>query len=163
MKKIILLFLLILIHLNTIEKNTMIEPYKLRNIYKTNIKQNINIDVDKYLNIKYIWGGNNPDKGLDCSSLVQHIFEDNNISLPRTTKYQSKKGISVNFNKIKKGDLLFFSKKYDLKTIGHVAVYLGNDSILHATSSKGVRISTFHDREWRRYWKKRLIVIKRIY
>ena len=166
MKKVLLLFLLVFffkpssehpIHYNTYN-NALIAVEKQQ--VNNSVPPAFEIDTNKYLGIKYVWGGNTM-KGLDCSSLIQNVFLDNNINIPRTTKYQSKKGETINFQNIERGDLLFFTKKYDLNTIGHVAIYLGDDRIFHATS-KGVIINLIGSNVWNNYWEKRLKVIKRI-
>ncbi len=100
---------------------------------------------------------------FDCSSFIQYIFHRNGIGLPRNSRQQSMVGRNIPFHKIKKGDLLFFTtanrrNKHGLEKIGHVALYLGDNKILH-TYPKGemVKISSLNS-----YWRKGLLRVKRI-
>ena len=91
---------------------------------------------------KYVWGGTTP-KGFDCSGYVQYLYKKSNINLPRTAWSQSKQGIPVDKNDLKKGDLLFFltDKKRGIP-VTHVGIYLGNGEFIHAASKKkGIIIS----------------------
>ncbi len=89
-------------------------------------------------------------KFLDCSSFTQEIYKKIGIEIPRSTILQAAtagKEVPLNEN-LEIGDLLFFrgSKGHyddelfsDRKIyIGHVAMYIGNNKIIHAASSKGV-------------------------
>jgi cell wall-associated NlpC family hydrolase len=81
----------------------------------------------KYLGLPYIWGGNDPAVGLDCSSFVQNVFKDLGYQLPRTTWDQINEGTPVaSMSDAKPGDLLF---TFDT---GHVSIYLGNGKAVDA-------------------------------
>ena len=83
--------------------------------------------VDKYLGLPYVWGGNDPAVGLDCSSFVQNVFKDLGYSLPRVTWDQMNAGTKVNsLAEAQPGDLLFSHDG------GHVAIYLGNGKAVDA-------------------------------
>lgn len=83
--------------------------------------------VDKYVGLPYIWGGNDPSVGLDCSSFVQNVFKDLGYSLPRVTWDQMNSGTKVNsLAEAQPGDLLFSHDG------GHVAIYLGNGKAVDA-------------------------------
>ncbi|UPO77107.1 C40 family peptidase [Arthrobacter sp. Helios] len=83
--------------------------------------------VDKYVGLPYIWGGNDPAVGLDCSSFVQNVFKDLGYSLPRVTWDQMNSGTKVNsLAEAQPGDLLFSHDG------GHVAIYLGNGKAVDA-------------------------------
>ena len=83
--------------------------------------------VDKYVGLPYIWGGNDPAVGLDCSSFVQNVFKDLGHSLPRVTWDQMNSGTKVNsLAEAQPGDLLFSHSG------GHVAIYLGNGKAVDA-------------------------------
>src|SRR5262249_43223942 len=49
----------------------------------------------KYLGTPYVFGGTDPNTGLDCSGLVQRAYRDLGIDLPRTSREQAKAGIAV--------------------------------------------------------------------
>ncbi|TDK25780.1 peptidoglycan endopeptidase [Arthrobacter crusticola] len=81
----------------------------------------------KYLGLPYIWGGNDPAAGLDCSSFVQHVFRDLGYELPRTTWDQVNQGTPVaSMAEARPGDLLFTFNT------GHVSIYLGNGKAVDA-------------------------------
>lgn len=81
----------------------------------------------KYIGLPYIWGGNDPAVGLDCSSFVQNVYRDLGYELPRVTWDQMKQGTAVpSMAEAKPGDLLFSFNG------GHVALYLGNGKAIDA-------------------------------
>ena len=87
-------------------------------------KKNIFIDVKKFLNFKYKWGGKH-FTGVDCSGLIQLFFNFNNKFCPRDSKDQIvyfKK--NVIFKNIKKHDLIFWK--------GHVALVISKNKLIHA-------------------------------
>lgn len=91
------------------------------------------------LDCPYVWGANST-KEFDCSSLVQYVFKQANISLPRTSAIQATCGEEVPPNEIRAGDLLFFDTRpgisVPVKTT-HVGIYMGKDYVLHASSVEG--------------------------
>ncbi len=101
--------------------------------------------------ISYVWGGRSA-KGFDCSGFVQTVFRLNGIDIPRDSDMQFSSGIRVgrDLNKLRKGDLLFFSTNGD--KINHVAIYTGKrKEFIH--SSGFVRINSF-DRKRKNFSKK---------
>ncbi|MFI5493154.1 transglycosylase SLT domain-containing protein [Actinoplanes sp. NPDC051859] len=82
----------------------------------------------KYLGTPYVFGSTNPDKGLDCSALVQRAYKDMGIDLPRTSSQQAKVGTKVDgLANAKPGDILAFNSPVD-----HVSIYLGNNKMIAA-------------------------------
>jgi len=102
------------------------------------------LDYAKYFKGgKYVWGGTSP-KGFDCSGYVQYLYKKHHVNLPRTAWAQSKKGIKVNKDHLKKGDLVFFltDKKRGIP-VTHVGIYIGKGEFIHAASKKkGIIISS---------------------
>ena len=83
--------------------------------------------VQKYLGLPYIWGGNDPAQGLDCSSFVQNVYKDLGYTLPRVTWDQMNSGTEVaSLAQAQPGDLIFSHDG------GHVAIYLGNGKAVDA-------------------------------
>jgi hypothetical protein len=95
-------------------------------------------DAKKYLGIPYVFGGTNPQTGLDCSGLVQRVFKDLGIELPRLVRHQMLEGTKVNsMAEAKPGDLLIFEGHE------HIGIYLGDNKVLHAPQpGEKVKIST---------------------
>ncbi|WP_404321182.1 C40 family peptidase [Arthrobacter luteolus] len=83
--------------------------------------------VEKYVGLPYVWGGNDPAVGLDCSSFVQNVFKDLGYNLPRVTWDQMNSGTKVDsLAQAQAGDLLFTHDG------GHVSIYLGNGKVVDA-------------------------------
>lgn len=97
-------------------------------------------------------------KSFDCSSFIQYIFGQHSIMLPRTSKDQYNQGVWVSRSNLQKGDLVFFSTN-GTGTVNHLGVYVGDGKMLHASSSKGVMISTFAGNP---YWEPRYMGAKRV-
>ena len=97
----------------------------------------------------YKFGGNNPEKGVDCSGFVRHVYkESSGIALPRTAAEISHAGTRISENELQPGDLVFFNTRK--KAFSHVGIYAGNGEFVHASSSKTkkVTVSNMHDRYW---------------
>ncbi len=85
----------------------------------------------------YKWGGNDPNKGIDCSAFVKYLYGQIGVSLPRTAAEQVNVGQPIaRLEDLQPGDRLYFWSSSRNK-IGHTGIYLGNGYFCHATSSKG--------------------------
>lgn len=88
-------------------------------------------DAAKYLGVPYQWGGTSTTTGFDCSGLVQHVYGDLGISLPRTSQEQATVGQPVDsLADAQPGDLLFFEP--GASGPGHVGIYIGNGQMIDA-------------------------------
>lgn len=89
----------------------------------------------KFVGNPYRWGGTSLTKGADCSGFVQSVYKHFGKKLPRTSSSQRKAGTKVSsLKKAKAGDIICYS--------GHVAIYMGNNKIVHASTRKtGIKIS----------------------
>lgn len=90
----------------------------------------------KFVGNPYKWGGTSLTKGADCSGFTQSVFKHFGYKLPRTSSSQRSAGTKVtSLKKAKAGDLICY--------YGHVAIYMGSNKIIHASSAKtGIKIST---------------------
>ena len=102
--------------------------------------------ANKYIGVPYVWGGSSPS-GFDCSGLVQYAFKAHGINLPRTSKQQWTVGTVISKSELKPGDLVFFANTYT-SGISHVGIYVGDNQFIHASSSKGVMISSLSNTYW---------------
>ncbi len=91
-------------------------------------------DAAKYLGVPYQWGGTSPSTGFDCSGLVQTVFADLGVSLPRTSQEQATSGVAVpSLAQAQPGDLVFFAGSDGTATSpGHVGIYIGNGQMIDA-------------------------------
>jgi len=113
-----------------------------------------------YLGVRYVLGGTTP-KAFDCSGFIRYVFALHGLTLPRTAHEQAAYGIAPNERELEPGDLLFF---YGGQGAQHIAMYIGGDSIIHA-SSGGHRVmlarlsGTGAHRTW---FGQRLIAVRRV-
>jgi cell wall-associated NlpC family hydrolase len=93
--------------------------------------------ADAYVGTPYVWGGNSPRQGFDCSGFTKYVFAKYNITLPRTSREQAHVGraVAADFRALRPGDLMLFAEPGE--SISHVAIYAGNGRIIHASSSVG--------------------------
>ncbi len=84
----------------------------------------------------YVWGATGPN-AFDCSGLVSWSYKQLGVSLPRSSAAMSRVGTPVAKSALRPGDLVFF-----YKPVSHVAIYIGNGKVVHAsTSGQPVKIS----------------------
>jgi len=82
----------------------------------------------------YVWGGTSLTGGADCSGFVQSVYSNFGVSLPRTSYEQQNAGREVSYSEAQPGDLICYG--------GHVAIYMGNGKIVHASNSRdGIKVS----------------------
>uniref|UniRef100_UPI00313929C3 C40 family peptidase n=2 Tax=Vibrio sp. S9_S30 TaxID=2720226 RepID=UPI00313929C3 len=99
----------------------------------------------KWEGVPYRFGGNDRG-GIDCSAFTRVAFNEAFATpLPRTTQEQSKVGKQVSYKEAKTGDLVFFKIA---RKQHHVGVYMGNNTFMHASTSKGVIISRLDTPYW---------------
>jgi hypothetical protein len=108
--------------------------------------------------IQYTYGGNSPERGMDCSGLVQYVFKEAwGATLPRTSVEISRVGESIEAHDLRPGDLVFYNTLK--RAFSHVGIYLGDNKFIHSPSPGGeIRI----ERMDVAYWKKRFNGARRI-
>lgn len=100
----------------------------------------------QFVGNRYVWGGNDPHTGADCSGFVKYVYSHvAGITLPRTSREQARQGTSIKSSQMRPGDLIFYANGGG--TVNHVAMYIGNGQIVHAASRRsGIKISTWNYR-----------------
>ena len=106
--------------------------------------------------VPYRNGGSDPS-GFDCSGLVQYVFAQHGLTLPREVREQFAFGLSIPPERVEPGDLLFFATTDSGPS--HVGLAIGGDEFVHAPNSRGnVRVERFSAP----YWADRLVGIRRV-
>jgi cell wall-associated NlpC family hydrolase len=86
--------------------------------------------------VGYVWGGNNLATGVDCSGLVQQIYRQLGISLPRTAQQQAFYGTKAPVSQLRPGDLVAWNNGGSRGLqVGHIAIYAGNGEIIESYDS----------------------------
>jgi cell wall-associated NlpC family hydrolase len=93
--------------------------------------------ADRYVGVPYVWGGNTPQSGFDCSGFTKYVFHSQGVELPRTSRDQARAGdgVPLDFGAMRPGDMIFFAEPGE--AVSHVAIYVGNGQIIHASSAAG--------------------------
>jgi hypothetical protein len=87
-----------------------------------------------YLGVPYVFGGTNPSSGLDCSGLVQLVYRQAGVALPRTAQQQYDATLRIPDAQLQAGDLVFFARTYadPHDWITHVGIYVGGGEQINA-------------------------------
>ncbi len=104
------------------------------------IRDSLVATATEYLGVQYRWGGRT-HRGIDCSGLCFNAYRFNGLSIWRDADIDRSECLKrIPLTDIKNGDLLFFK--------GHVAMYVGDGNIIHASASAGkVLIEKFEENE----------------
>ena len=88
----------------------------------------------------YVYGGTSLTNGADCSGFVMSVFANFGYSLPRVAADQCAASTRKDISQLEPGDLVFYGNSY----IDHVALYIGDGKIIHASSAAtGIKISNY--------------------
>ena len=101
----------------------------------------------EWLGAKYVYGAASKKK-TDCSGYVMQVYKGfYGISLDHNAQriYDDGRGYSIKRNKLQEGDLVFFGNFWK---ISHVGIYLKGNRFIHASTSKGVVITSMDDNYW---------------
>lgn len=110
--------------------------------------------AQRYMGTPYVFGGTTPS-GFDCSGFTRYVFSEVGVSLPRMADAQYSMGTSVSQEKLRPGDLVFFTTY--TPGVSHVGIYLGKRQFINA-SNDGVSVADLNST----YWAQRYIGAKRI-
>ena len=131
------------------------KPYQLPVLADSILERGMSL-----IGTRYRFGGTSAKSGFDCSGFIGYLFrEEAGMTLPRSTREMiNVDAPKVARNKLKPGDLLFFSTN-GRGRVSHAGIYLGDNQFIHSSSrrSGGVRIDSLGDR----YWSKTFIEAKR--
>ena len=110
---------------------------------------NVRVDLCEYakqfVGNPYVWGGTSLTKGADCSGFVLSVFKKYGVKLSHYSVAQSREGKKISREDLLPGDLVFYADSSG--TINHVAIYIGSNQVIHASSPKtGIKISKYNYR-----------------
>ncbi|MEW6281029.1 MAG: LysM peptidoglycan-binding domain-containing C40 family peptidase [Candidatus Eremiobacterota bacterium] len=111
--------------------------------------------ANSYQGVPYSMGGTTP-RAFDCSGFTMRVFGMHGVRLPRTADVQYNVGVPVPRGQEQPGDLVFFETY--LPGPSHVGIYVGEGKFIHASSSRGVTVSSLKDS----YYRGRYIGAKRV-
>ena len=136
-----------LLQTSDLSVNKVLVSASNKNIYDTNATlyekaDNKIIDYAySFLGKPYVYGASGPN-AFDCSGFTKFVYNYFSKDLPRTAEAQYKSGAKIERNNLQAGDLVFFNTD---SNYGHVGIYIGNGDFIHASSSKGITISSIND------------------
>ena len=121
-------------------------------------KEKMLMEIIKYLNVPYQYGGNSKS-GIDCSAFTQNVYKNTlSVNLSRSAREQYKQGeVISDVDDLQFGDLVFFDTRSGVSP-GHVGIYIGDELFAHASTKKGVTISSLNHS----YYKDRFMGSRRI-
>lgn len=101
--------------------------------------------------------GGTTRRGVDCSGLVCSLYQEiYDVKLPRTSQeqYENTDNLTLHIRKssIRSGDLLFFSTNSSRQCVSHVGILLKGTHFIHASSSRGVIVSSLNESYWKKNW-----------
>lgn len=108
----------------------------------------------QFLGTPYSWGGTDLNGGVDCSGFVYAVMNYFGISLNRSSSAMVSNGIAIDKSELQAGDLVFFDTTgVNDGNISHVGIYIGNNEIIHSSSSTrtwGVTINSLDEEYYTR-------------
>ena len=112
-------------------------PIAVRAVVDPTPRQLVLFRAEQMVGTRYRYGGDTPERGFDCSGFVRWLYSQQGIDLPRTARAMSVTGTHVPARRAQllPGDLLFFAEAG--KRVSHVAIYVGEGRIVHASSGQG--------------------------
>ncbi len=112
-------------------------------------------EVSFWLGTPYRYGGNSKS-GTDCSGFVGEVFQKVYAKqLERSSDGQAQKDVrKISKHKLKAGDLVFFRTAPKSKKVDHVGIFLKDGYFIHASTSKGVIVSSLNEEYYKRTWQK---------
>lgn len=104
----------------------------------------------RYQGVRYVFGGTTP-RGFDCSGYTQYVFRKAGVRIPRTSQAQYRASRKIKRAHLRPGDIVFFTTY--MRGASHCGIYVGNGKFIHASSSRGIRVSSLSEAYWsRRYY-----------
>lgn len=100
------------------------------------LAQKIVAYAKRYVGTAYVYGGDSPSEGFDCSGFTKYVFKHYGITLDRTAADQASNGDRVSRDNLQAGDLVLFDTNGGRNHINHVGIYIGGGKFIHAASPR---------------------------
>ncbi len=106
------------------------------------------VNAMSFLGVRYKYGGNDVDEGVDCSGFVRAIYEQTlGMVLPRRAAEQAEATQTISREELKPGDLVFFNTMRS--AFSHVGIYIGDNKFIHAPRTGAqVRVEDMRENYW---------------
>ncbi len=137
--------------------------YDYKKLAKASLKLDLDIDqtdnhelyieAAQWIGVPYREGGNSK-RGTDCSGFTTHIYKKvYNKKISRSSEEQRSKDCrKISRRQLKEGDLVFFSSQKSKKKATHAGIYLKNSKFVHASTSRGVMVSSLDEPYYKQHW-----------
>lgn len=110
------------------------------------------INAAEWIGTPYRPGGDSK-RGTDCSGLVSQLYKKvYRTRLSRSTDGQLKESNQISRRNLREGDLVFFTSRASRKKVAHVGIYLKDGKFIHASTSRGVIVSSLKEKYYTQYW-----------
>jgi|GEM_PF-615498 len=123
-------------------------------IFALDVQRDIIQKARQYVGCAYQTGGTRP-VSFDCSGFVGYVMKPFVPDIPRVSRDMAAMGKPVRKEELSPGDLVFFATTGTPGLVSHVALYIGQDSIIHAISDgpdRGVNITSLNARYWKEHY-----------
>lgn len=121
------------------------------------VGQKIASRAPTHIGIRYRYGGASPADGFDCSGLIQYVFRQEGLDVPRTSREQAACSRNIPLMTAQPGDILFFEMATK-KGVSHAGIYVGNGQFIHAPKTgRTVSYANLNG-----YWLARLMKVGRM-
>ncbi len=124
----------------------------------SSVASDLVVNAMGFLGVRYKYGGNDLDEGVDCSGFVRAVYEQTlGMVLPRRAAEQARATQTISRDELKPGDLVFFNTMRS--AFSHVGIYIGDNKFIHAPRTGAqVRIEDMR----KSYWVKRFNGARRV-
>lgn len=129
------------------QQSTESKPFEAYSNSALELRDSVVAVARAQIGTKYRLGGGSPEKGFDCSGLIQYVMNAMRLNVPRTAKQQAKSGLAIkrDTSRLLPGDILTFGKGKK-GSVSHVGIYVGDGRYVHASSVAGRVIESSIDR-----------------